>query len=168
MDLRETNPPCRPISIAVIRAQKRPYKRGSYFIFMSWTHRLREKAGLLEQELRALILAVRDPATPWYAKLLALAILGYAASPIDLIPDFIPVLGYLDDLILLPLGIWLVLRMIPAEVMTRCREQAGKDEGRTALRWAFAGAAILLWSGVAVWAVYQIWPFLSQMQGRGF
>lgn len=129
---------------------------------MSWTLRLREKARRVELELMALVLAVRDPGTPWYAKLLALAVLGYASSPIDLIPDFIPVLGYLDDLILVPLGIWLVVRMIPAEVMIRSRERAHAGQAHTSARWFFAGISILLWVGLTVWAFCVFWPSLQR------
>ena len=77
--------------------------------------RLRDRAKKLKTETRALYLAGRDPRTPWYARLLAAVVVAYALSPIDLIPDFIPVLGYLDDLVLVPLGIALAIKMIPAE-----------------------------------------------------
>ncbi len=76
-------------------------------------------------------LSARDPETPFMAKLLALLVAAYAISPIDLIPDFIPVLGYLDDLILVPLGIMLVLRLVPAEVMQRCRLTSRCDQSKT-------------------------------------
>ena len=82
------------------------------------------KVKALKSELLALYLAARHPLTPWYAKLLVGAIVAYALSPIDLIPDFIPVLGYVDDLILLPLGIALALRLIPPSVMAECRARA--------------------------------------------
>lgn len=85
---------------------------------------LRKHARLLKMEIQALYLAARHPLTPWYAKLLVTAVVAYALSPIDLIPDFIPVLGYLDDLILLPLGIAWAIRLIPLTVMTECRERA--------------------------------------------
>lgn len=95
--------------------------------FQAW----KERAGRLKSETYALYLAYRDPRTPWYARLLAAAVVAYAASPIDLIPDFIPVLGYLDDAILIPVGIALALRMIPAAVMAdsraRAREQLAGD-----------------------------------------
>src|SRR5262249_57529451 len=79
--------------------------------------RLKARARGLKRDTLALYLAARDPRTPWYAKLLAAAVVAYALSPLDLIPDFIPVLGYLDDLIIVPLGIPTVLRMVPAEVL---------------------------------------------------
>lgn len=88
--------------------------------------RLRQFARQVKAELLALSLAARDPRTPWYARAFALLVLAYALSPIDLIPDFIPVLGYLDDLILVPAGLWLALRLIPAEVMERARTEAAR------------------------------------------
>jgi uncharacterized membrane protein YkvA (DUF1232 family) len=110
--------------------------------FDRWKRRARE----LKQEVHALALACKDPRTPWHAKLLAVVIVGYALSPIDLIPDFIPVLGYLDDLILVPLGIYFVLRMIPDEVMTECREKvraATIDNHRG--RWFAAAVIVTIW-----------------------
>ena len=86
--------------------------------------RLKTKAKSLKTDIYALYLAFRDPQTPWYAKAVAGLTLAMALSPIDLIPDFIPVLGYLDDLIIVPLGISLSVKLIPQDVMTRCREQA--------------------------------------------
>jgi uncharacterized membrane protein YkvA (DUF1232 family) len=85
-----------------------------------WKRRARQ----LKTETYALYLAYQDPRTPWYARLLAICIVAYAFSPIDLIPDFIPVLGYLDDLILLPLGIALALKLIPPPVLTQSRHAA--------------------------------------------
>ncbi len=81
-------------------------------------------ARALKRELYALYLASRDPRTPWYAKAAIAGVLAYALSPIDLIPDFIPVLGYLDDLVLLPAGIWVALRLIPPAVMAESRARA--------------------------------------------
>lgn len=107
---------------------------------------LRQKAGLLKQEIRALYLAYHDPRVPLIAKALIIVIVGYALSPIDLIPDIIPVLGQLDDLILLPLGIALVLRLIPAEVMADCRAQAEKDLSENqSLSRAAAIVIVALW-----------------------
>ena len=80
-------------------------------------------AGRLKSETHALYLAYRDPRVPWYAKLFAALVVGYAFSPIDLIPDSIPVLGYLDDLILVPLGVALAVRMIPEDVLSESREK---------------------------------------------
>lgn len=91
---------------------------------MGLTHRLRTWARRLRAEIYALSLAYRDPRTPWLAKALTAAIIAYALSPIDLIPDVIPVLGYLDDLVLLPLAIALVLKLVPADVMAESRKKA--------------------------------------------
>lgn len=88
--------------------------------------RLKEWAQRFKAELVALWFCTRHPRTPFIAKTLAMAVVAYAFSPIDLIPDFIPVLGYLDELILLPIGIWLVLKLVPADVMLDCREQAAR------------------------------------------
>ena len=90
--------------------------------------RLKTWARNIKRDVHALYLAGRDPRVPWYAKALAVVVAGYALSPIDLIPDFIPVLGYLDDLILVPLGILLVIRLIPPEIMAEHRERATARE----------------------------------------
>lgn len=86
--------------------------------------RWKRHARRLKQEVYALYLVYRDPRVPWYARLFAACVVGYAFSPIDLIPDFIPILGYLDDLVLVPLGIALALRMIPPNVMAESRIRA--------------------------------------------
>jgi uncharacterized membrane protein YkvA (DUF1232 family) len=86
--------------------------------------RWKQKAGQLKVELVALYLAYRDPRVPWFARLFAGCVVGYALSPIDLIPDFIPIIGYLDDLVLIPLGIKAALSMIPKIVMADSREKA--------------------------------------------
>lgn len=83
--------------------------------------RLKQKSRHLKIEIYALYLAYRDPRVPWYAKAFVALVVGYAFSPIDLIPDFIPVLGYLDDLVLIPLGVAVALKMIPEKVMEDCR-----------------------------------------------
>jgi uncharacterized membrane protein YkvA (DUF1232 family) len=101
-------------------------------------------ARLVRRDAYALYLAARDPRVPWYAKALAVAVAAYALSPIDLIPDFIPVLGYLDDLIIVPLGIALVVRMIPPHVMAEHRARADAVQHRPVSR----AAAIVI---VAVW-----------------
>ena len=107
--------------------------------------RLREWARRLKGETLVLALVAGHPDTPWYAKVLILAVVAYALSPIDLIPDFIPVLGYLDDLILLPLGIALAIRLVPPDVMAECRAKAGRVAAagrRAGLKAAFVVAAI--------------------------
>ncbi len=91
---------------------------------LSLLEKLKQRASHLKSEAYALYLAARDPRTPWYAKLLVAGIVAYALSPIDLIPDFVPVLGYLDDLVLIPLGITLAIKMVPDSVLAECRERA--------------------------------------------
>jgi uncharacterized membrane protein YkvA (DUF1232 family) len=86
--------------------------------------RARSWARGLKLEIYALYLAMRDNRTPWYARALAGVVVAYACSPIDLIPDFIPVLGYLDDLLITPLGLWLAIRLVPRQVMAEARTQA--------------------------------------------
>ena len=100
----------------------------------------------LKTETYALYLACRHPQVPWYARVLAACVVGYLFSPIDLIPDFIPVLGYLDDLILVPLGITLVLKMIPKTVWEECREEAQKTLSQDQPRnWTAAGFIVAIW-----------------------
>ena len=104
----------------------------------------------LRSETYAIYLAYRDPRVPWHAKAFAALVIGYAFSPIDLIPDFIPILGYLDDLILVPAGIALALRMIPPEVMeeARVRSIEAKTAGRPTNRFA-AIVVVLIWLSLA-------------------
>lgn len=110
----------------------------------------RERARQLKRETYALYLAYRDPRTPWYARLWTALVVAYAFSPIDLVPDFIPLLGYLDDLLLLPLGVSLALRLIPPAVMADARTRAdtvmagGKPVNRAA-----AAVIVLIWLGLA-------------------
>ena len=85
---------------------------------------LRRRARALKAETLALYLVARDPRVPWYARLFVAGVVAYALSPIDLIPDFVPVIGYLDDLLLVPLGIMLALRMVPRHVLAECRARA--------------------------------------------
>ena len=108
----------------------------------SWKQRARQ----LRVETYAIWLAYKDPRVPWYARAFAACVVGYAFSPIDLIPDPIPVLGYLDDLVLIPLGIALALRMIPPEVMVKCRQrsEAAMSEGRPT-NWKAAAVIVTLW-----------------------
>src|SRR5690606_36193182 len=103
--------------------------------------RLRRRARLIRRHIRAVYLVARDPRVPWSAKALALAVAAYALSPIDLIPDFIPVLGYLDDLILLPLGILLVIRLVPPPLMAGFRAATEQDEAGPA---RYAAAAVII------------------------
>lgn len=114
----------------------------------------------IKRDTMALYLATRDPRTPWYAKALAGFVVAYALSPIDLIPDFIPVLGYVDDLLLLPLGIWAALKLIPAPVMEDNRARAEVVADRPVSRIA-AAAIIAIWIAVAAllgWWAYSALP----------
>jgi uncharacterized membrane protein YkvA (DUF1232 family) len=120
---------------------------------------LKTWARMLIRDVHAVYLAARDPRVPWYARILAIAVAGYALSPIDLIPDFIPVIGYTDDLIIVPLGIWLVVSLIPEEVMMEYRAKAIEAEQRPRSKiaaiviiaiWIFA-VAVLGWIGFAYW-----------------
>lgn len=113
----------------------------------------KERARGIKRDTYALYLACRDPRTPWYAKTLAAAVAAYAFSPIDLIPDFIPVLGYLDDLIIVPAGIVLAVKLIPAPVMAEARERARAQSGQRSSR-AAALIIIAIWILVAVVAGY--------------
>jgi uncharacterized membrane protein YkvA (DUF1232 family) len=108
--------------------------------FGSWKDRVKA----LKRETFTLYLACRHPRTPWYAKLLALLVVGYALSPIDLIPDFIPVIGYLDDLVLIPLGLMLVIRMIPADVLAECRQKSEEIVDRVTRAGKIAAAVIIV------------------------
>lgn len=94
-------------------------------------------------------LAARHPRTPWYAKLLALCVVGYAFSPIDLIPDPIPILGYLDDAVLLPIGIVLTIKLIPDEILDECRQRVAEVPAKPVSRWA-AAVVIAIWVGLAL------------------
>jgi uncharacterized membrane protein YkvA (DUF1232 family) len=118
---------------------------------------LKQRLDQLKRETYALYLAARHPRTPWYAKLFVAAVVAYAVSPIDLIPDFVPVLGYLDDLILVPLGIAVAIKLIPPEVLAECRVRAeeatanGKPTSRVAAIviigiWVVLAALCALWA----------------------
>ena len=128
---------------------------------MALSARLREWAREIRRDVHALHLAARDPRTPWYAKAFALLNAADALSPIDLIPDFIPVLGYLDVLVLLPLAILLAVRLVPAEVMAEHRAAALAAEARPVSR-AGAALAVALWllaEGALLW---WLWPHAAR------
>jgi uncharacterized membrane protein YkvA (DUF1232 family) len=114
-------------------------------------------ARAIEQDIRAVALAARDPRTPWYAKALALAVVAYALSPIDLIPDFIPVLGYLDDAILLPLGILAVIKLIPPHVVAEHRAAVMAAQPHPSSK-AAAAVIVAIWVAAAAgcgWLAYR-------------
>lgn len=116
---------------------------------------MRQRARALKRETYALYLAYRDPRTPWPARIVAACVVAYAFSPIDLIPDFVPILGYLDDLMLVPLGIALALRLIPVEVMAECREQA-QHAAQRPTNWLAASIIVLIWLGVAALGIWMM------------
>lgn len=115
--------------------------------------KLKSWARVIKRDVHAIYLAARDPRTPWYAKALALCVAGYALSPIDLIPDFIPVLGYIDDLIIVPLGILAVTRLIPEDVMAEHRAAADLAGERP----SSLAAAVVVASIWAAFVVLTIW-----------
>ena len=106
--------------------------------------RVKRWARALKRDVVAVYFAARDPRVPWYAKVVALAVAGYALSPIDLIPDFIPVLGYLDDLVIVPLGLLLAVKLIPPDVMRACRRRAEKSARRPISKVA-AAVVVAIW-----------------------
>jgi uncharacterized membrane protein YkvA (DUF1232 family) len=119
--------------------------------------RLRQRARTIKREAHALYIAARHPRTPWYAKALALAIAAYALSPIDLIPDFIPILGFLDEVILLPLAVAGALKLIPADVISESRATAAAAAKLPVSR-AASTAIVLIWLtaiGLTVWLAYR-------------
>ena len=119
--------------------------------------RLKDWARAIRRDVHALWLAALDPRTPWYARAFALAIAAYALSPIDLIPDFVPVLGYLDEVILLPPAILLAVRLVPPELMAEHRAAAARAAAKPVSR---AGAAVIvgLWLAAATALVWWFWP----------
>ncbi|HEY9873714.1 MAG TPA: YkvA family protein [Candidatus Obscuribacterales bacterium] len=125
----------------------------------AWKQRARQ----LKKETYAIYLACKDPRVPWYAKVLAACVVAYAFSPIDLIPDIIPVLGYLDDLILVPLGIILVLRIIPADILTECRAKAEANMAQSKpTSWIAAVVIVTIWLLLGVLAVIWIGCILKR------
>ncbi|MGE0582581.1 MAG: YkvA family protein [Steroidobacteraceae bacterium] len=115
----------------------------------------------LRLELRALALTAHHPCTPWYAKLLVAGVVAYALSPIDLIPDFIPVLGLLDDLVLVPLGIWLASRLIPRDVLAQCRAWARESAQRErAASRVVTVVIVAVWLLGAALCAYWAWRWL--------
>src|SRR5260221_902529 len=111
--------------------------------------RLKNWAQTMKLDVLAIYLAARDPRVPWYAKLLAMAVAGYALSPIDLIPDFIPVLGYVDDLIIVPIGVWATIALIPADVLAEYRAVTSATKCPVSKVAAIAIVAAWILTGVA-------------------
>jgi uncharacterized membrane protein YkvA (DUF1232 family) len=121
---------------------------------------IKARADRLKREIVALSLAAKDPRTPWYARALVLCILAYALSPIDLIPDFVPVLGLLDDLLLLPLGIYIAINLTPASVLTDCRQRAAAMDYKLPKSWIVAAVIILIWMAAAGALAIYVWEIL--------
>jgi uncharacterized membrane protein YkvA (DUF1232 family) len=107
--------------------------------------KLKTHARALKNEAHAVYLAAKDPRTPWYAKALIFFVVAHTFSPIDLIPDFIPVLGYLDDLIITPGGLWLAVKLIPPEVLEEARRQAAGRGQERGVGYVGAGMVVLIW-----------------------
>jgi len=124
---------------------------------MEW----KAKAKALKSEVHALYLCSRHPKTPLYAKVFAILILSYALSPIDLIPDFIPVFGYLDDLILIPAGIALLVRMIPRGVLQECRQKAQENPPAKTRSWLGGIFIVCIW----VLAIYATFRLVARLTG---
>ncbi|MFK7696767.1 YkvA family protein [Paenibacillus sp. HJGM_3] len=125
---------------------------------------LKSWAKQLKRKVFVLYYAYQDKRTPWYAKVFAVCVVAYAFSPIDLIPDFIPILGYLDDVILIPLGVALALKMIPAAVIQACtvkaeaRLQAGKPKN-----WLVGSLIILVWIAVLIWILWLAYRYFGPL-----
>jgi uncharacterized membrane protein YkvA (DUF1232 family) len=122
--------------------------------------RLKDRAESIRRDIHAIYLAARDPRTPWYAKALAVCVAGYALSPIDLIPDFVPVLGYLDDAVIVPLGILAVVKLIPAGIMADNRAAAARAAERPVSRTA-AVVIALIWVASIALTAWMTWRMLA-------
>ena len=120
---------------------------------MNW----KEKAEQVRNEVYILYLAFKDRRTPWYAKALIIAVVAYALSPVDLIPDFIPVIGYIDDLIVIPAGVYLARRLIPREVLEEYRTIATRQPISTRSKWIAALTIIAIWLLVIYLVIRLIW-----------
>ena len=117
----------------------------------------KEKTRRLKTDIFALYLAFQDRRTPWYAKAFIILIVAYALSPVDLVPDFIPVIGYLDDLILVPAGIYLALKIVPEKVIAECRQKAVSEKIDSQVKWAATAIIILVWLLVLYLVIKAIW-----------
>jgi uncharacterized membrane protein YkvA (DUF1232 family) len=133
---------------------------------MSMIATLKTRARQLKAEVAALYFAARHPGTPWYAKLLIVAIVAYALSPIDLIPDFIPVIGFLDEIVLLPLGIMLAMKMVPAGVMAECRARVVAG-GALTTRAGRIGAVVIVILWIVVLVLAGTWAYSAFAHEHG-
>jgi uncharacterized membrane protein YkvA (DUF1232 family) len=127
---------------------------------------LKSKASRLKAEIDALYLCSKHPKVPWYAKAFAFFILGYALSPVDLIPDFIPVIGYLDDIILVPLGIACLIRMIPKDILDECREKAKSRHISKGNHWIAASVIILIWILAILITSKVLWSYFQEKMAK--
>lgn len=124
---------------------------------------LKQLAKKLKKEIYVIYLASKDSRVPWYVRLLAVGVVAYAFSPIDLIPDFIPILGYLDDLIIVPLCIWLVLKLIPTSILAECSERAEALQSQEKpTNWVAAGVIVIIWFSLGIVAVHWLGYFLKR------
>ncbi|KZE37119.1 hypothetical protein AV656_11085 [Bhargavaea cecembensis] len=124
--------------------------------------KMKDWARNLKQQIFILYLAYKDERVPLYAKVFTALVVAYAFSPIDLIPDFIPILGYLDDLILVPLGVMLALKMIPEEVISDCKAKAEERmKNGKPKNWLAALIILLIWCVIAAWIVHMIYPLFT-------
>ncbi len=131
-----------------------------------WVEAWRDRLRALKRETYTLLLACRDERTPWYAKLTAAVVVAYAFSPIDLIPDFIPVLGLLDDMLLIPLGVVLVRSMVPADVLNDCRVRADAAfANEKPVFWTAAVVIVVLWAVLGYFAVRLIQEWVMGLIG---
>ena len=124
--------------------------------------KLKSRARALKNEAYAVYLAAKDPRTPWYAKAVGLLTVAYALSPIDLIPDFVPILGYLDDLIIVPGGLWLAVRMIPPEVLEDARKTASTHSFDRRVGYVGMALIILVWIVILSSVIVYLIKFLSK------
>lgn len=124
--------------------------------------KIRAWAKRLKRQIFVLYLAYKDERVPWYAKLFTACVVAYAFSPIDLIPDFIPILGYLDDVIIVPLGIMFALRMIPNEVLLECERKAEEmmKKGKPK-NWVVGLLVILIWVIIMLWITIKVYQLLT-------
>jgi len=122
--------------------------------------RAKQWARTIKRDAVAIWIAARDPRVPWYAKVLAATVAAYALSPIDLIPDFVPVLGYLDDIVIVPAGILLIVRLMPDGLMDEFRAEAARLEERPVSRVAAAGI-VLLWVAALALTAWWLRPYWS-------
>ena len=128
--------------------------------------KFKSRAWELKRELSALSIALRDTRTPWHVKALIALVLAYALSPIDLIPDFIPVFGYLDDILIVPVGIALAMKMIPTDIINDARSRAMQNQAGSSLLGILGMALIILvWILAAVWIIWQLSRLLSTIKG---